>query len=212
DVISIHVSATAQTSPLLGAADLARVRDGATLVNTARGRIIDQDALVAELATGRIDAVLDVTEPEDLAPDHLLHELPTVVLTPHIAGSMGRELHRLADRSIQALRDHLSVRRGQLTATPAVTPAGHPPRRHHAPIPLEFPTEDRMSTTSRRQFLAGSISATGAIALGASSCSVLSGEGEAAGSAADGQEATLPTHIEASDPQVEAYYVSDVDE
>lgn len=69
-----------------------------------------------------------------------------------------------------------------------------------------------MSTTSRRQFLTGSISATGAIALGASSCSVLSGEGEAAGSAADGQEATLPTHIEASDPQVEAYYVSDVDE
>src|SRR5699024_8014149 len=82
DVISIHVSATAQTSPLLGAADLARVRDGATLVNTARGRIIDQDALVAELATGRIDAVLDVTEPEVLAPDHLLHELPNVVLTP----------------------------------------------------------------------------------------------------------------------------------
>lgn len=127
DVISIHVSATAQTSPLLGAADLARVRDGATLVNTARGRIIDQDALVAELATGRIDAVLDVTEPEVLAPDHLLHELPNVVLTPHIAGSMGRELHRLADRSIQAVRDHLSVRRGQLTATHDVTTAGHHP-------------------------------------------------------------------------------------
>src|SRR5699024_12579288 len=99
----------------------------AALLLTARGSLTAHDALVAERATGRSDAVLDVTGPEVLAPDHLLHELPNVALTPLIAGSLGRELRRLADRSIQAVRDHLSVRRGQLTATHDVTTAGHHP-------------------------------------------------------------------------------------
>lgn len=110
DVISVHAPDTPGTHHMIGPAELSLVKDGVTLVNTARGRIIDQDALVAELGTGRIDAILDVTEPEVLAPDHPLHDLPNVVLTPHIAGSMGRELHRLADNSIRALRGHLRER------------------------------------------------------------------------------------------------------
>ena len=127
DVISVHAPDTPRTHHMIGAAELSLIKDGATLVNSARGRIIDQDALVAELSTGRIDAVLDVTEPEVLAPDHPLHELPNVVLTPHIAGSMGRELHRLADNSIQALRSHLRDKAGA-TPSPAgdLTPTGSP--------------------------------------------------------------------------------------
>jgi phosphoglycerate dehydrogenase-like enzyme len=76
------------------------MRDGATLINTARGALVDHDALIAELRTGRISAVLDVTEPEPLPPDSPLFDLPNVVLTPHIAGALGTEVRRLGDAAI----------------------------------------------------------------------------------------------------------------
>jgi phosphoglycerate dehydrogenase-like enzyme len=65
------------------------------LINTSRGAVVDQDALVDELRSGRFDAVIDVTHPEVLDPDHVLYDLPNVFLTPHIAGSMGLELRRM---------------------------------------------------------------------------------------------------------------------
>jgi phosphoglycerate dehydrogenase-like enzyme len=74
---------------------LALMRDGAVLINTARGGLVDTGALIAELRTGRIEAVLDVTEPEPLPADSPLLDLPNVFLTPHIAGSQGNELQRL---------------------------------------------------------------------------------------------------------------------
>jgi phosphoglycerate dehydrogenase-like enzyme len=83
------------------------MRDGATLINSARGGLIDQAALSTELLSGRIGAVLDVAEPDVLPAENLLFDLPNVVLTPHIAGSMGRELHRLADLNIADIRSHL---------------------------------------------------------------------------------------------------------
>lgn len=58
------------------------MRDGATLINTSRGSLLDQDALVRELVSGRLDAVLDVTVPEVLPADSPLYDLPNVVLTP----------------------------------------------------------------------------------------------------------------------------------
>jgi phosphoglycerate dehydrogenase-like enzyme len=79
------------------------LRDGATLVNTARGSLVDHDALLAELRCGRISAVLDVTDPEPLPPDSPLYTLPNVVLTPHIAGSLGTEVRRLGDAAIEEL-------------------------------------------------------------------------------------------------------------
>ena len=79
---------------------LAAMRDGATFVNTARGAIVDTDALVDELSTGRISAVLDVTDPEPLPPGHPLWSMANVFLTPHVAGAQGSELVRLADLAV----------------------------------------------------------------------------------------------------------------
>ncbi|MGV9270812.1 hydroxyacid dehydrogenase [Kitasatospora sp. NPDC003701] len=96
DVVSVHAPELADTLHLIDRRRLALMRDGATLINTARGSLVDQDALVRELASGRLDAVLDVTVPEVLPADSPLYDLPNVVLTPHIAGSLGGELHRMA--------------------------------------------------------------------------------------------------------------------
>ncbi|MFP3901687.1 MAG: hydroxyacid dehydrogenase [Acidimicrobiia bacterium] len=104
DVVTLHAPALPETAGMIGAAELARMMDGATLVNTARGSLVDHDALVAELRTGRITAVLDVTEPEPLPADHPLLHLPTCVVTPHLAGSQGTELSRLAELVIEEIR------------------------------------------------------------------------------------------------------------
>ncbi|MCI1018996.1 hydroxyacid dehydrogenase [Microbacterium sp. C5A9] len=95
DIVSLHAPATAETEHMIGAHELAIMRDGAVLINTARGSLIDHDALRTHLRSGRIDAILDVTEPEPLAADDELWSLPNVTLTPHIAGATGNELHRL---------------------------------------------------------------------------------------------------------------------
>jgi phosphoglycerate dehydrogenase-like enzyme len=104
DVVSLHAPALPETERMIGAAELARMMNGATLVNTARGVLVDHDALVAELRTGRITAVLDVTDPEPLPPDHPLLALPTCVVTPHLAGSQGSELARQAELVIEEIR------------------------------------------------------------------------------------------------------------
>lgn len=103
DVVTIHAPELPQTRHLFDAGRLALMRDGATLVNTARGSLVDTDALVKELVTGRLNAVLDHTEPEVLPADSPLYDLPNVLLTPHIAGSQGGELHRLADAAVDEL-------------------------------------------------------------------------------------------------------------
>jgi phosphoglycerate dehydrogenase-like enzyme len=104
DVVSLHAPALPSTERLIGAAQLARMMDGATLVNTARGVLIDHDALVPEVRSGRLTAVLDVTDPEPLPPDHPLLHLPTCVVTPHLAGSQGTELSRQAELVIEEIR------------------------------------------------------------------------------------------------------------
>ncbi|MFB7620131.1 hydroxyacid dehydrogenase [Kitasatospora sp. NPDC056181] len=96
DVVSIHAPELPETRHLIDGRRLALMRDGATLVNTARGSLVDQDALTAELVAGRLDAVLDVTSPDVLPAGSPLYDLPNVLLTPHVAGSLGGELHRMA--------------------------------------------------------------------------------------------------------------------
>lgn len=98
EVFSVHAPWLPATEGLIDAEVLAALPDGAHLINTARGAVVDEAALVAELQTGRIDAVLDVSWPEPPAADSPLWTLPNVFLTPHIAGSQGTEF-RLLGRS-----------------------------------------------------------------------------------------------------------------
>ncbi|MGW1374867.1 hydroxyacid dehydrogenase [Streptomyces sp. NPDC002446] len=100
DIVTVHAPELPATRHLLGARELALMPDGATLINTARGSLVDETALLAELVTGRLHAVLDVTDPEPPPPDSPLYDLPNVLLTPHVAGSLGGELHRLADHAL----------------------------------------------------------------------------------------------------------------
>jgi phosphoglycerate dehydrogenase-like enzyme len=100
DVVSVHAPLLAETRGMIGAPELALLRDGSSLVNTSRGAIIDQPALVRELQTGRFRAVIDVTDPETPAADSPLWQLPNVVLTPHVAGSRGREVRRIGDEVV----------------------------------------------------------------------------------------------------------------
>jgi phosphoglycerate dehydrogenase-like enzyme len=103
DIVSLHAPSLPETHHLLDRRRLALLRDGATLVNTARGALVDHEALTEELVSGRIDAVIDVTEPEILPADSPLYDLPNVLLTPHIAGSQGTETQRMADLAIDEI-------------------------------------------------------------------------------------------------------------
>jgi phosphoglycerate dehydrogenase-like enzyme len=101
DVLSLHAPDIPPTRGMIGARQVARLRDGAVLINTARPALVDQDALLAELRRGRIAAILDVTEPEPLPPEHALLALPNVFVTPHIAGSLGPEVTRMSELAVQ---------------------------------------------------------------------------------------------------------------
>ncbi|MEV0411283.1 hydroxyacid dehydrogenase [Streptomyces sp. NPDC050448] len=103
DVVSLHAPALPQTRHLLDGSRLALMPDGATLVNTARGSLVDTVALTEELVAGRLHAVLDHTEPEVLPSGSPLYDLPNVLLTPHVAGSLGGELDRLAATAVEEL-------------------------------------------------------------------------------------------------------------
>jgi phosphoglycerate dehydrogenase-like enzyme len=87
DVVIVVVPATAETHGLVDDAFLARMKDGALLVNVARGVVVRTDALVAECASGRLRAAMDVTDPEPLPADHPLWQTPNVLITPHVGGA-----------------------------------------------------------------------------------------------------------------------------
>jgi phosphoglycerate dehydrogenase-like enzyme len=86
DVVVVALPLTDQTHWLVDAAFLARLPDGACLVNVARGAIVDTEALLAELTAGRLRAFLDVTDPEPLPDEHPLWHAPNVLITPHVGG------------------------------------------------------------------------------------------------------------------------------
>jgi phosphoglycerate dehydrogenase-like enzyme len=87
DVVVLTVPLTDQTRGLVDATFLARMRDGAVLVNVSRGAVVDTDALLAELFAGRIGAALDVTDPEPPPAGHPLWSAPNLILTPHVGGN-----------------------------------------------------------------------------------------------------------------------------
>ncbi len=86
DVVVLSTPLTDATRGLVNAGFLARMKDGALLVNVARGAVVDTKALLAELESGRITAALDVTDPEPLPADHPLWHAPGVLVTPHVGG------------------------------------------------------------------------------------------------------------------------------
>jgi phosphoglycerate dehydrogenase-like enzyme len=88
DVVILIVPVTPETTGMVDAAFLAAMPDGALLVNAARGVVVDTEALLAELTSGRLRAALDVTEPEPLPAGHPLWSAPGLLLTPHVGGAV----------------------------------------------------------------------------------------------------------------------------
>ncbi len=103
EVVIVIVPVTPETTGMVDAAFLARMADGALLVNAARGVVVDTDALLAELTSGRLRAALDVTEPEPLPEGHPLWSAPGLLLTPHVAGAVPQT----QERATAAVRDQL---------------------------------------------------------------------------------------------------------
>ncbi|MCS0604101.1 2-hydroxyacid dehydrogenase [Streptomyces sp. LP11] len=94
DVVILCTPLTEDTRGLVDAGFLARMKDGALLVNVARGPVVDTEALLTELAKGRIAAALDVTDPEPLPPGHPLWQAPGVLVSPHVGGPSSAFLPR----------------------------------------------------------------------------------------------------------------------
>lgn len=117
DIVTIHAPLSPETEGLIDARRLSLLRDGACLVNAARGEIVDEAALVAELVSGRIRAGLDVFAHEPAVP-HELFELPNVVLTPHLGSATRQTRERMTRLVVDNL---LALERGE----PALTPV-HP--------------------------------------------------------------------------------------
>ncbi len=110
DMVSLHAPKIAETTNMIGEEQLKLLRDGAALINTARGSVIDHDALLRECQTGRIVVALDVTEPEPLPEDSPFRELENVIITPHIAAHGSYGLFRIGQTAVKALQDRFAGR------------------------------------------------------------------------------------------------------
>jgi phosphoglycerate dehydrogenase-like enzyme len=103
DILSLHAPALPATEKMISADHLQNMKDDCILINTARGSLIDEPALIQELEKGRFFAYLDVTEPEPAALDSPLRFLPNVVLLPHLAGCISDCSH-LCNLAVEELR------------------------------------------------------------------------------------------------------------
>ncbi|TDB74713.1 hydroxyacid dehydrogenase [Micromonospora sp. KC723] len=118
EILSLHAPALPSTHHMIGAAELALLPDHATVINTARGSLVDSEALAAECRSGRLFAILDVTEPEPLPADAALRGAPNVMITPHIAGSLGSEILRLTDHTLDELSRWIAAEPLRAEVTP----------------------------------------------------------------------------------------------
>lgn len=128
DIAIVVTPHDASTDRLIGAAALAAMPDGAMLVNVGRGKVVDTDALVAELTSGRLHAALDVTDPEPLPAGHPLWSAPNCVVVPHVAGGEDLVNRRYTDL-VKAQIDALRERRDAVNAVMV----GTAPRPQRAP-------------------------------------------------------------------------------
>ncbi|CAL9350212.1 hydroxyacid dehydrogenase [Streptomyces sp. enrichment culture] len=100
DTVSVHTPLLPTTRGLVSRPLIEAMPADAVLINTSRGAVVDQEALTDAVTAGRIRAVLDVTDPEVLPPDHPLWDCEHALITPHLAGSEGNEWRRLADLAL----------------------------------------------------------------------------------------------------------------
>jgi len=103
DVISLHAPSNQATRGMITRKHLESIKEGAVFINTARGAIIDHEALLDELRTGRFSAALDVTDPEPLPQGHEMYSLPNVVFTPHISGGTPEMVRRQGEQAVDNL-------------------------------------------------------------------------------------------------------------
>jgi D-3-phosphoglycerate dehydrogenase len=123
DYLSVNAPLTAETHHLIGAEELALMKPTAVLVNTARGALVDEEALVEALRSGRIAAAgLDVFEKEPLPPDSALRQLDNVILTPHSAGYSEAAMRKVRVEVGKAAADVLAGRWPKYVANPSVRP------------------------------------------------------------------------------------------
>lgn len=112
DVVTLHIPSTPSTRNLLDAAALARMKPGAVLINSARGGIVDDMAVVAALRSGHLaGAALDVFEQEPLPDTPAFHDVPNLVLTPHVAGLTQESEWRVSDLVVGKVLDFLRATR-----------------------------------------------------------------------------------------------------
>ncbi|GAA4950793.1 hypothetical protein GCM10023238_16380 [Streptomyces heliomycini] len=108
DVVVLSTPLTETTRHLVDAGFLARMKDGALLVNVARGGVVDTKALLTELESGRVTAALDVTDPEPLPSEHPLWRAPGVLISPHVGGATSAFRPRAERLLVRQLRRHLN--------------------------------------------------------------------------------------------------------
>lgn len=123
DFVSLHVPLTPETRRMIDLAALRKMKRGGILINTARGPVVDQDALVLALREGLIaGAALDVTDPEPLPLDHPLFSLPNLIITPHIASASVATRSRMAE---MAAKNIIAALRGERPPNAVAGPAGN---------------------------------------------------------------------------------------
>lgn len=121
DVLSLHVPLTAETMGLVNAERLGMLKRGCCIINTSRGGVIDEGALLAALDAGRVrGAALDVFETEPLPAEHPLRRDPNVLLTPHVASATREALEKMAMEAVEGVLDVLAGRLPKYPVTPEV--------------------------------------------------------------------------------------------
>lgn len=104
DVVSLHAPNLPELKGMISRSRLGMMKTGAWFINTARGALVDQNALIEELTNGRINACLDVTDPEPPEENSPLLKLPNVIITPHMAGAIGNDWKRLGEYCLEELK------------------------------------------------------------------------------------------------------------
>ncbi len=120
DIVSLHTALTPDTVQIASRERLASMRSGATLINTGRGALVDEEALIKELSSGRLKAGLDVFETEPLPSDHAFLSLENAVLLPHVGSATRSTRMAMVTRALENLQAGMSGQRLPFCANPEV--------------------------------------------------------------------------------------------